>query len=393
MFFIRQNATHKVVLGPAVAVGDGFTPVTTLDVSTADEAEAILHDNATVVDISAYTWAAITTADGYYHLTLQSGISGTVGHLTIVVNDDSLCLPLRADFTVLEEAVYDAMYATSAAGPLQATTAGRTLDIQATGEVDANLTMMGGVAQSATDLKDFADEGYDPATNKVQGVVLVDTLTTYTGNTVQTADVAARVPNVLNTTALGNIGIDWANVENPTSIVDLSATDIQLCDTVTTLTGHTAQTGDTFGALPTNFPDLSITATTGRVDVASVAGTAQTANDNGADLNTLITQIGTAGAGLTDLGGMSTGMMAEVESEVNDALDTAISELGVAAPTATPTLRTGLMLLYMALRNKLVVQTSATDAIEIYNDAGTLIAKKLITDDSSDYTEAEMTSG
>lgn len=34
--------------------------------------------------------------------------------------------------------------------------------------------------QSAIDLKDFADAGYDPATNKVQGVVLVDTTTTNT---------------------------------------------------------------------------------------------------------------------------------------------------------------------------------------------------------------------
>ena len=42
----------------------------------------------------------------------------------------------------------------------------------------------------------------------------------------------------------------------------------------------------------------------------------------------------------------------------------------MAAPTATPTLRTGLMLMYMALRNK--------------------IAAKLLTDDGSDYTEAEM---
>lgn len=74
----------------------------------------------------------------------------------------------------------------------------------------------------------------------------------------------------------------------------------------------------------------------------------------------------------------------------NAALDTAIAELGVAAPTATPTLRTGLMLLYMALRNKTVVQTSGTDALEIYNNAGTKIAAKLLTDDGSDYTEAEM---
>ena len=39
-----------------------------------------------------------------------------------------------------------------------------------------DLGMIGNSAQSATDLKDFADDGYDPATNKVQGVVLVDGL-------------------------------------------------------------------------------------------------------------------------------------------------------------------------------------------------------------------------
>jgi len=176
MFVIRQNATHKVVIGPCVAVGDGFTPVTTLAVSTADEAEAILHDNGTVVSISAYTFAAITTADGYYHLTLQSGISGTVGHMTVVINDDSLCLPIRADFTVMEEAAYDAMYASGAEGPLQGTTAGNKLDVTATGAA----------------------------------------------------------------------GIDWANIENKTTANDLSGTDIQLADTVTTLSGHTPQTGDNF---------------------------------------------------------------------------------------------------------------------------------------------------
>ena len=116
MQFIRQNATHKVVVGPFVDVSDGFTPETGITLGTADEAEAILHDNGTVVDISAYTWAAITSADGYYHLTLQSGISGTVGHLTIVVQDDSVCLPVKAEFTVVEEAVYDALYASGATG-------------------------------------------------------------------------------------------------------------------------------------------------------------------------------------------------------------------------------------------------------------------------------------
>jgi len=149
MFFIRQGATHKVVLGPAVAVGDGFTPVVNLDIATADEAEAILHDNGTVVDISGYTWAAITTADGYYHLTLQAAISGTVGHLTIVVNDDDLILPLRADFTVLDTAAYDAHFKDAAAGPLQATVAGRKLDVNAAGEAGLDFDNTSGTIDAA----------------------------------------------------------------------------------------------------------------------------------------------------------------------------------------------------------------------------------------------------
>lgn len=67
------------------------------------------------------------------------------------------------------------------------------------------------------------------------------------------------------------------------------------------------------------------------VVVPDAAGTAPTAvenrqemDTNSADLNTIITTLGTAGAGLTDLGGMSTGMQAEVNTEVDTALNTAI---------------------------------------------------------------------
>jgi hypothetical protein len=48
----------------------------------------------------------------------------------------------------------------------------------------------------------------------------------------------------LDVTATGGAGIDWANVENPTTSLDLSQTDIQLVDTVTTYTGNTPQTAD-----------------------------------------------------------------------------------------------------------------------------------------------------
>jgi len=185
MFFIRQGATHKVVIGPAVAVGDGFTPVTTLAVSSADEAEAILHDNGTVVDISGYTFAAIATADGYYHLTLQSGISDTVGHMTIVINDDSLILPLRADFTVLEEAIYDAMYASGA-----------------TGLLPTNVTQISGDSAAADNAEAFFDGTGYAGTNNV--IPTVTDLTNAPANGDLTATMKASVTAAVPTaTAIG----------------------------------------------------------------------------------------------------------------------------------------------------------------------------------------------
>lgn len=112
MLFIRQNATHKVVIGPCVAASDALTPVTTLNIATADTANAILHDNATPVDISGYTWAHVS--GGQYHLTLQSAISGTVGHLAIEITKTDTCLPLKEHFLVIEEAVYDKYYGSGA---------------------------------------------------------------------------------------------------------------------------------------------------------------------------------------------------------------------------------------------------------------------------------------
>ena len=207
--------------------------------------------------------------------------------------------------------------------------------------------------------------------------------------------------NTLDVSAGGEAGIDWANIGSPTTAQDLSSTDFQLCDTVTTLTGHTAQTADHTTAIadiPTvsefnartilsaSYFDPVADTVVNVTNVATLTGHTNQTGDSFA-------RIGAAGVSLTDLGGMSTGMKAEVLVEVNAALDTAISELAQAQPTATPSVRTGIMLMYMALRNKLDVQTSGVDELEIHNAAGTLIIKKLLTDDGSDYSEAVMISG
>ena len=152
--------------------------------------------------------------------------------------------------------------------------------------------------------------------------------------------------------------------------------------TVTTLTGHTPQTGDSFARIGATGSGLTSLAT--QASVNTIDDFLDT------EIASIISTLGTAGAGLTAVP-WNAAWDAEVQSEVDDALNTAIAELGVAAPTATPTVRTALMLMYMALRNKLDVQTSGTDAIEIHNDAGTQICSKAITDDGTDYSEAKMT--
>lgn len=112
---LRQSTQIKVRIGPAVAVGDGFTPVESLLLSTADEAELLKADGAATVDISGATWAAISGAPAWYDLTLTTSHTDTVGTLDVVVNDDSLILPIFARFQVVEEAAFDAFYAASAA--------------------------------------------------------------------------------------------------------------------------------------------------------------------------------------------------------------------------------------------------------------------------------------
>ncbi len=85
--------------------------------------------------------------------------------------------------------------------------------------------------------------------------------------------------------------------------------------------------------------------------------------------------------------------LANIKTQTADALgvDT-IPELPVGVPPATPTMKEAEMLLYMALRNR-IIERGEADHLEIHNDAGVVIAKKLTTDVAGVYTEDKMVSG
>jgi len=157
MQVLKADTSVKVVMGPFVDVADGYTPETGIVLNNCDERALIKHDggSVTVLDSGTNTWAAITNMDGYYNLTLTAANLDTEGMLTIAIQDDSICLPVIARFMVVNANVYDSLFAAAATDYLQ---------------VDP--VQLGGGTQSLTDLKDFADSGYDPATNKAGAQVV-----------------------------------------------------------------------------------------------------------------------------------------------------------------------------------------------------------------------------
>lgn len=133
-------------------------------------------------------------------------------------------------------------------------TAAATPTVAGVPEVD--VTHLVGVAQSATDLKDFADEGYDPATNKVEGVKTADALTANNDKTGYGLSAAAiqAIWDALTSalTTVGSIGkklADWVLGSDNKVILSNNAHTGAVIPTVTTLTGHTPQTGDNFARL------------------------------------------------------------------------------------------------------------------------------------------------
>lgn len=106
----------------------------------------------------------------------------------------------------------------------------------------------------SVDLSDNSDAGYYANGSQIVlwvNAVTIDTRTVVIGYIFSIGRYLkpTTAGRTLDVTATGAAGMDWGNVENQSTSVDLSSTDIQLCDTTTTLTGHTAQTGDSYARL------------------------------------------------------------------------------------------------------------------------------------------------
>lgn len=229
LYLKQSTASQEVPLGYFVDSTDGNTEETALTINNTDI--KIWKSGATTL-ANKNSGGATHISNGVYYAVLDATDTDTLGSLVIFVHVSG-ALAVRVECVVLAANIYDSLIGggdvldvsvtqwlgTAAATPTVAGvpevdvthwlgTAAATPTVAGVPEVD--ITHLGGVAQSATDLKDFADDGYDPSTNKVQGVVLTDTVTTYTGNTPQTGDAFAR----LGAPAGASIAADLVVIDN-----------------------------------------------------------------------------------------------------------------------------------------------------------------------------------
>lgn len=156
--WLKQSTSVVVSFGPFLDKTDGVTLEAGL-VSAIDHATtgAMLSKNGGALTIRSQAVTASTyDARGCYRVTLSTIDTNTLGTLRMIFEEAATCLPVWQDFMVVPANVWDSMFGADL--------------------LDTSVVQIAGDAQSGTDLKDFADTGYDPATNKVQGVVLVDTL-------------------------------------------------------------------------------------------------------------------------------------------------------------------------------------------------------------------------
>jgi len=110
--FLKEDTAVDILIGPFLDKTDGVTAETglTLDVELSKNGQALANKN----DATAPVHDAAGDVDGYYNCELDATDTNTCGQLTVVVHNAD-ALPVRHDYQVVEETVYDALFKTSAA--------------------------------------------------------------------------------------------------------------------------------------------------------------------------------------------------------------------------------------------------------------------------------------
>lgn len=404
MLYLKQStASQSVVIGPFVDSTDGNTAETGLTIANTDIRLSKNGANIVAKNSGGGTHDEI----GYYTITLDATDTDTVGRLQLMVHASG-ALPVYHEYQVLEEALYDGLFASGAARvPADATaisgdtTAADNLELaydDTAGSVTHHGIVDQGTAQSATGTTlvlraaaAFADDELIGATivivSATAGAGQARTITDYVSST-DTATV-----DTWTTTPTGTI-VYKIFAGPPASASSPPAVNVtQFGGTNGTFSGGrpevntshwagsaTATNDVALATAPANFADLAITASTGRVTVGTNAdktgyslSASQTFDLTGDITGNLSGSVGSVtgavGSVTGNVGGNVTGSVgslgAQAKLDVNAECDTALADYD--APTKAE--------LDTAVANVSVDEIQATALADLFNtDSATTYA-------------------
>lgn len=217
---------------------------------------------------------------------------------------------------------------------------------------------------------------------KVVGVEMVDTLTTYTGNTPQTGDAFAR----LGAPAGASVSADVAAVKAQTAAIETDTAEIGAAGAGLTVLATQASVNTI-----DDFLDTEIAAILAAVDTEIGAIITAIADvPTNAELATALAAADDAV--LTAIGNLNDISPAEVNAEVVDALATdTYAEPGQGTPAATASLATKVGFLYKAWRNR--TTQDASEYALYADDATTKDQEAPVSDDGTTFDRGEVRTG
>jgi len=110
MMYLRQSTSVDVPVGPFLDETDGITAEVSLTITQPD---VRLKKNAGDWAQKAAAQTLTHEEAGWYELTLDTTDTNTIGQLIVAIHESG-ALPVWREFTVLDEAVYDALFGTTA---------------------------------------------------------------------------------------------------------------------------------------------------------------------------------------------------------------------------------------------------------------------------------------
>lgn len=107
---LKQSTAVDVLIGPFLDLTDAATA------ETGESPSVKLSKNGQTLAAKNDVTTPVHDADGYYNCELDATDTNTVGTMVLTVAKSATALPVRHEYQVIEEAIYDALFGASAAG-------------------------------------------------------------------------------------------------------------------------------------------------------------------------------------------------------------------------------------------------------------------------------------